>query len=369
MIFFILVFIFYTLFISISIIGSLINIDSSHTIKDFNSSNDKLLTIIVPFRNEEIRINTLLSSFENQYNYKCIDQIIFVDDHSSDKSFEIIKNWTFNKNFNFKILSLSSDFGKKKAIDLGINNSNSEYIMTIDADVSFNYLFFSELKDKLASNSDLYLTSVIENNGLFISKISSFVISIISIGMANLKSPILVNGAGLIFRKSIYDKLQPFSSNFHISSGDDMFLLKSFIKNGNSVNTISGNSLTILTEGPSSFKSFLLRSLRWSGKMKKSGILISNLLGLLIVFCNLSLFPLAFFVWRYSNNIALFLILFKLTMDTSILLIASIRYKDYSQLKYLFLMFFIYPFVLALVTILNIINYDSNWKGRKVNSA
>ena len=178
MIFFIVVFILYAIFIGFSIIGFQINSPSSFSIKDFKSSKEKLLTIIIPFRNEENRINNLLSSIENQENLNIIIQFIFVDDHSSDCTVEIIKNWTLNKNFKCQILSLKSDFGKKKAIDFGVKSSNSEYIMTIDADITFNHSFFANLKNKLATNSDLYLISVIEDNGLFISRIISLVLGI-----------------------------------------------------------------------------------------------------------------------------------------------------------------------------------------------
>ena len=119
MIFFIVIFIFYAIFIGLSIIGFQINSPYSVSIKDFIPSKEKLLTIIIPFRNEENRINNLLSSIENQENLDCIEQFIFVDDHSSDCTVEIIRNWTLNKKFKCQILSLKSNFGKKRAIDFG----------------------------------------------------------------------------------------------------------------------------------------------------------------------------------------------------------------------------------------------------------
>ena len=184
------------------------------------------LSIVIPvFFNEESLDNLFHKLIILQNDFLKLDtnlQFIFVDDHSSDCTVEIIKNWTLNKKFKCQILSLKSDYGKKKAIDFGIKSSNSEYIMTIDADITFNHSFFANLKNKLATNSDLYLIGVIEANGLFISRIISLVLGIITIGMTNLKFPILANGAGLIFRKSIYIKLQPYHSNFHISSGDDI---------------------------------------------------------------------------------------------------------------------------------------------------
>ena len=201
MTFFIVVFIFYATFIGFSIIGFQINSPYAKSRKDSRLSKEKFLTIVVPFRNEENRINNLLSSIENQENLDCIEQFIFVDDHSSDCTVEIIRNWTLNKKFKCQILSLKSNFGKKRAIDFGVKSSSSEYIMTIDADITFHHSFFDNLKNKLAPNIDLYLISVIEENGLFVSRIISLVIALITIGMANLKLPILANGAGLIFKK------------------------------------------------------------------------------------------------------------------------------------------------------------------------
>jgi hypothetical protein len=71
---------------------------------------------------------------------------------------------------------------------------------------------------------------------------------------------------------------------------------------------------------------------------------------------------------KYSYNTALFLILFKLIIDAIILFVASVKYKEYSMLKYAFPMFVIYPLILILIILLGIINYDQKWKGRKVVS-
>ena len=77
MTFFIVVFIFYAIFIGFSIIGFQINSPSAKSIKDFRPSKEKFLTIIIPFRNEENRINNLLSSIENQENLECHKPIYF----------------------------------------------------------------------------------------------------------------------------------------------------------------------------------------------------------------------------------------------------------------------------------------------------
>ena len=97
--------------------------------------------------------------------------------------------------------------GKKRAIDLGVQNSFSEFVMIMDSDISFKDVYFTSIKKNIDLSYDLYLTSVVEKNGIVWSRILSYSISVISIGLANLGIPILANGAGLIFRRKSYNKL------------------------------------------------------------------------------------------------------------------------------------------------------------------
>ena len=183
-----------------------------------SEESDAFITLIIPYRNEEYRIQNLLTSLEIQKDISSVSKIIFVDDHSTDSARKHINNWISKQDLNCESLFLDKYHGKKRAIDLGVQNSSSEFVMIMDADISFKDVFFTSIKKNIDLSYDLYLTAVVEKNGIVWSRILSYSISVMSIGMANLGIPILANGAGLIFRRKSYNELMPFYSNFNISS-------------------------------------------------------------------------------------------------------------------------------------------------------
>lgn len=92
-------------------------------------------SIIVPCLNEEKNIEhftiTAESLLKKKYNFK----IIFIDDGSTDNTWNIIEN--IKKNFSFiHGVKLSKNFGKENAICCGLNNIKDEdFIITIDSDL------------------------------------------------------------------------------------------------------------------------------------------------------------------------------------------------------------------------------------------
>lgn len=327
---------------------------------------DSFITLIIPYRNEENRIQNLLISLESQKDISPVSKIIFVDDHSTDSSRKHINNWISKQPLKCKSLFLNQNHGKKRAIDLGVQNSSSEFVMIMDADISFNDVYFATLKKNIDLSHDLYLTAVIETNGVVWSRILSCSISVISLGMANLGIPVLANGAGLIFRRKSYNELNPFYSNFNISSGDDMYLLNSFYSNNKSVKTLFNNNLVIETQGSRDIQDLIERSLRWSGKMAMKGLLATKLVGLLVVFCNLLIFPIIAISIFNFQWLFLSLLLFKLLPDLLVLITGSFFYKENYLLKYSLPMFLLYPLILLLIIFLQAIKYKVKWKERDI---
>lgn len=356
---------FYGLFIFISIIGFSLN---NFQIKFNNKSKvlDSSLSLIIPFRNESKRVLRLLESINRQATLSCVDKLIFVDDHSTDQSYETLKNWISKNPYNCELKKLQSYYGKKRAIDFAISYSDTDYILVLDADTSFKPNFFKKLAHLSVNDVDLYIFPVIEDNGVFYSKLISYVISIITIGMASLKLPILANGAALFFKKSSYQKINPFNNNFHISSGDDMFLLKKFNEKNLNIKSIYNHELIVYTEGSNNFKNMILRSLRWSGKMNSSGFNLTIIFGILVLICNLFIWPLIIYAYLYSEPKFLILILIKFLTDFIVLLFASFKFKNFSIIKYSIVTFLFYPLILMIILFLSVINYRFKWKEREV---
>ena len=91
------------------------------------------VSLVIPMFNEESNILKLLIEIEivlktfNKY------EIIIVDDNSSDRSYQKVKEY---KNINDKIILFKNkkNFGQSYSITKGIKNSKYDTIITLDAD-------------------------------------------------------------------------------------------------------------------------------------------------------------------------------------------------------------------------------------------
>lgn len=96
----------------------------------------KKITIVVPCYNEEDIISQfyeetkmVLKNVEN-YNY----EFLFIDDGSRDKTLSILKEIKkTDKSVN--IISFSRNFGKESAIYAGLENSDGDIVVVMDADL------------------------------------------------------------------------------------------------------------------------------------------------------------------------------------------------------------------------------------------
>lgn len=101
------------------------------------------VSVIVPAYNEEVNAVRTVNSLLNQ-DYQYMD-IVFVDDGSKDKTFETVKN-AFIDNPKVKVLTKPNG-GKASALNFGISQTNSEFVVCIDADTQLKTDAVSRLMD------------------------------------------------------------------------------------------------------------------------------------------------------------------------------------------------------------------------------
>lgn len=89
------------------------------------------LSVIVPIYNEEKNINIFLPDII-KYCSDLVYDLILVNDGSIDSTEDILKNYKISKNV--KIINHKLNKGYGAAIKLGIENADTEYCITIDAD-------------------------------------------------------------------------------------------------------------------------------------------------------------------------------------------------------------------------------------------
>tara|TARA_Y200000002_G_C22664833_1_gene657501 strand:- start:1262 stop:1960 length:699 start_codon:yes stop_codon:yes gene_type:complete len=92
------------------------------------------LTVIVPFYNEQ---DLLLKSVSRLNEQNIADNILLIDDSSSDKSYQIAESIQ-SQNPHIKLLKTKKNLGKGGAIKLGIENTESDYIIVHDADLEYD---------------------------------------------------------------------------------------------------------------------------------------------------------------------------------------------------------------------------------------
>jgi len=120
-----------------------------------SSSHPKtpFVSIVVPLYNEEESLRELtyqivgvVKEMGNPY------EIIFIDDGSSDRSFEVLKE-LHKENSRVKVIQFRRNFGKSAALSVGFKEASGEFIISMDADLQDDP---KEIPDLIAALGDHY---------------------------------------------------------------------------------------------------------------------------------------------------------------------------------------------------------------------
>lgn len=108
------------------------------------------LSIIIPVYNEMNTIQKILDKVEDLHDIK--KQIIIIDDGSTDKSFDLIKNYKF-KSEN-KIIKHEKNSGKGAAIISSLNFISGDIVIIQDADLEYNPFDYYKIIDPIIRNKN-----------------------------------------------------------------------------------------------------------------------------------------------------------------------------------------------------------------------
>ena len=272
--------------------------------KSKNTQRKKYISVIIAARNEEDNIDAMINNFNSQNYPKDKLELIIIDDHSTDMT---SKKANKLKQNNIKVYILPENlYGKKQAINFGLQYAVGDIILTTDADCSFerNWVnamssYFSDKNVKLVAGPVAY-----SSNESFFQKFQSLEFySLISCGAGaiGIQKPIFCNAANMAYSKDVI-KIFNQVSDSKIASGDDVFLLHYLKKtNTNAIKFALDEKAIVTTSSKENISDFLNQRKRWTAKSISYNDLFTLFVSVLVLLVNF-LFIYVLFESFYTNN-------------------------------------------------------------------
>jgi len=334
------------------------------------------VSIIIPVRNESLTIRKCITGLLEQDFPKGLTEIILVDDHSEDQTYEIISGLSGeSKDIKIVVLSLTHSFGKKAAISLAMKFATGSFILCTDADcihpvgwVSEMVRFF-EVKNPVFVSGPVLLTS----GGNIFGKFQEFeFLSLVASGAGSVgaEMPIMCNGANLGFSAESYDRLNGDAIKSGISSGDDIFLMLGFkeVFGPERISFVKSRKAIVRAGAKTTLAGFIRQRLRWVSKSRayRDPFLILSAIAVMLMNTGILLFTIAGVFNGLYFRLALGLMLIKTIADYP-LLISFSRFAGIKNAGWIIPV--LEPIVVLITTFTafagNLVR--NSWKGRKIN--
>ena len=266
-------------------------------------TKNKDIASLIPFRNEEQNLVSLLQDLHD-LNFKEECELIFINDHSTDHSVQIIE---LHPLFPFlTLLELPAElFGKKKALEFGVEYAQSSIFWSVDADVRMNKFQLNHLKFWKQLEFDLLVLPVSMNVGDgLVGKMQMIEWQLLQAWtFLSLEAgfPLLANGANLVFKRKLF--LEPEVSRFGNLSGDDMNILHHAMTSSSKICFQNLETVSVQIHAVKKWSEFLLQRWRWSGKIKHYPKAAFHVFAFLFFVWNLVLLTLeglVFYHWMFT---------------------------------------------------------------------
>lgn len=176
--------------------------------------NKKKVSVIIPAYNEEDIIGETLEYLNQEW----LDEIIIVNDGSSDKTIEIVKKYPVS------IIDLPKNLGKGAAVTEGVRKSSGDIIVMIDADLGKSVVEIKKLVIPLMNSS--YQLSIgilpISGGGLgLVRKLAE--IGLKTITGKKMRAPLSGQRA---FKREILEYILPLKEGFALEMGINIVICK-----------------------------------------------------------------------------------------------------------------------------------------------
>lgn len=346
------------------------------------SSKDPVtfISVIIAARNEEKNITKLLYSLSEQTYPHQLFEVIVVDDHSTDNTWQLLtapppgdlvlrplKAADIISN-----LEVSGSY-KKNAIATGIGAANGKLIVTTDADCFFDRNWLKSIADFYEATDARFIAApvTIRTSRELLSVFQSLdFITLQGITGASVYDRFhsMCNGANLAYEKETFYEVNGFEGIDNIPSGDDMLLMyKIYKKYPDKVFYLKAHEAIVQTEPAASWNTFFQQRIRWASKADRyddKRIFWVLLLVYLLNVCFLALGIASFWkdTWLFFFII---LLLAKILIEFPFVNAVAIFFKQSWLMKYFI---FLQPIHILYTIIAGWLGKFSSyeWKGRTI---
>lgn len=332
------------------------------------------VSVLVAARNESVNIETVVRDIFNQSYSTELFELIVVDDHSEDDTWE--KCSALQAEFpNLKVLSNKHGEGKKAALQTGIVQAKYGIIATVDADCRVPSEWLISMMSHWEERQTKMLLGpiVLEPAVTVLERVQSLeMLAIMGLtgGFASHQRPVMANGANLFFEKNAFIELGGYG-NSENPSGDDVFTMLQFSEKWpDSVRFVKHYEAVVSTKPQPTYSTFWQQRKRWLSK--KGGYSSSLVKGVAVitylanVAAFVSLVAIVFSFGSFWADRLMWILFVKTLLDLIITRTVSRELQPYCGISHILIAeIFISIYVTFLGIFGNVQNYV--WKGRNIN--
>ncbi len=329
---------------------------------------------MIAARNEEVGIRQTIEDILAQQYPKALFEVIIADDHSTDRTAEIILSYADRgvKLLQPKDQQLNSY--KKKAISEAIKLSSGDLMVATDADCRMGVHWLQSIVARFEETDVLMLSSPVaffEEKNLFERMQTLEFSAFIGLGAATIgnKKASTCNGANLAYKKSIFNEVGGFKGIDDLASGDDELLLQKIsARYPGKIGFLKQREAIVYTYAKPNWEEFKQQRRRWASKSVKykDKAIVALAVGFWLFNATILMNLVVGIFNLFYLEVAALQLLAKILAEGVFLLIVARFFKREKLLLLLPLGSLLHVFYVVYIGIIgNKKTYE--WKGRKVH--
>ncbi len=335
-----------------------------------------LFSVVVPVRNEEKYILTLLRSLEKQSIGSGTFEVLIMDDQSSDATPALVEAFISESSLPVKLIRLhereKNSSPKKRAITKAVSLAAGKYIITTDGDCEVPQDWLTSYAGAFSSSDTVFVSGPVtffrqsKNSGwmrVLWNKLQTVEFaSLAGTGACMMAAgiPGMCSGANMAYTKKVFEEVGGYTGNESLASGDDEFLLQKIAaKYPGKIRYLKTSGAVVQTADQENPAAFYRQRKRWAGKWKHHKSISPALTAVFIFIVNLAT-PFLLLTGNYE------VLLFRLVSEVVFLGLVLRFLGRAGSIAFIPLTQLIYPFYVVFFGLIVQGSGTYAWKGRQL---